>query len=130
MTENTRPTASHSTETTETLPTWATKLNPPLSRHQVQWVAAGLRRAAAAAGLSLPISYSEAVAADGLMREDELAVSPLGSGVVFHTRPATDKALPILLGYADGRGQWYRDGRRHIQPTVETTEAPVPGVAL
>ena len=130
MTENTRSAARDSAETAETLPAWATKLNPPPSRHQVQWVAAGLRRAAAAAGVSLPISYSEAIAADGLVREDELAVRPLGSGVIFHTQPATNKALPILLGYADGRGQWYRDGRRHVQPTVETTEAPVPGVAL
>ncbi|MGH9065066.1 MAG: hypothetical protein ACRD0L_14050 [Acidimicrobiales bacterium] len=67
-----------------------------------------------------PIPYSQAVAADGLEREPALGVTRLGTGVVIHTQPTTDRRLPIVFGYADGRGQWYRDGRRN-------TETPTPG---
>jgi hypothetical protein len=100
------------------------------TRHQIEWAASGLRRAAADAGIALPVSYSQTVAADGLAREPELAVTRLGTGVVIHTNPHSDKRLPIVLGYADGRGRWYRDGRRHTEPAVETSEQPAQGVAL
>ncbi len=46
---------------------------------------------------------------------------PLGNGVAIHTQHDSDRRLPVLLGYADARGQWYRDGRRH-----ETTEPAEP----
>ncbi len=90
----------------------------PPSRHQVKWTASGLRRAAADAGVELPVDFSVRVAADGLARSSELAVTGLGSGVVIHTRPQSDRELPAVVGYADGRGQWYRDGRRHTAPAV------------
>lgn len=97
-------------------------------RHQIAWTAAGLRRAAAGAGVTLPVDFARAVAADGLERADQLAVSRAGAGVVIHTRPATPRQLPVLLGYADARGQWHRDGRRH-QPTALPAEQPAaPGL--
>lgn len=89
------------------------------TRHQIAWTASGLRRAAADAGIELPVDYATALAADGLTREPTLAVTRLGAGVVIHTNPDTAKRLPIVIGYADGRGQWYRDGRRHITTVVE-----------
>lgn len=125
MTENAR-----SADRSEELPSRVNKLKSPPGRHHIDWVAAGLRRAAAELGVGLPISYSKAVATDGLTREDELGVSRLGAGVVFHTQPNSAKALPILLGYADARGQWYRDGRRHVEAAVEAPAQPVPGVSI
>lgn len=92
-----------------------------VSRHQVEWAASGLRRAATEAGVALPIDYSQAVAADGLARANELAVTRLGAGVVLHTQPSADRELPVVVGYADGRGQWYRDGHRHTTTTVPDT---------
>jgi hypothetical protein len=100
------------------------------SRHQIEWAASGLRRAAADAGVELSVAYSRAVATDGLARETELCVTRLGTGVVIHTQPDSDKRLPIVLGYADGRGQWYRDGRRHTEPTAEATAESAQGMAL
>jgi hypothetical protein len=101
------------------------------STHDIARVAAGIRTAAAEAGVTLPVEFTRALAADGLAREPALAVTRLGVGVVIHTRPDTTRRLPILLGYADGRGQWYRDGRRH-QPTTAPTAGigAKPGVAL
>jgi hypothetical protein len=94
------------------------------TRHRIEWSAAGLRRAAAQAGVALPVAYARALAADGLDREPVLAVSRLGDGVVIHTKPDTNRRLPILLGYADGRGQWYRDGRRHQESAEPAAPAP------
>jgi hypothetical protein len=85
----------------------------PISDHTVAWVAAGLRRAASGLGVALPASYSETVARDSLQRCPQLAVSALGRGAVIHTAPETADQLPIVLGYADANGQWYRDGRCH-----------------
>lgn len=95
----------------------------PASRHQVEWAASGLRRAAAEVGVTLPVDYSQTVAADGLTRSPELGVTRLGAGVVLHTQPANNCDLPIVIGYADPRGQWYRDGRRHTTttPVLDTT---------
>jgi len=86
------------------------------TRHQIERSAAGVRQAAAEAGVTLPVAYAQALAADGLRREPDLAVRRIGDGVVILAQPDTDRRLPILLGYADARGQWYRDGRRHHQP--------------
>jgi len=94
----------------------------PASRHQIEWAASGLRRAAASAGVAIPVDYGQAVAADGLARSPELGVTRLGAGVVLHTQPSSSRELPVVVGYADPRGQWYRDGRRH-------TAAPSPDVA-
>jgi hypothetical protein len=94
----------------------------PATRHQVQWVASALRQAAAESGVELPLSYSLALVADGLAREPELALTRLGSGVVVHTKPRDEKRLPTVLGYADARGQWYRDGRRHVE--MSDSQAP------
>jgi hypothetical protein len=94
----------------------------PGSRHQIEWAASGLRRAAADIGVPLPVDYSQAVAADGLARSAELGVTRLGAGVVIHTQPASNRELPVVVGYADLRGQWYRDGHRH-------TTAPAPDVS-
>jgi hypothetical protein len=100
------------------------------SRHQIEWAASGLRRAAADAGVVLPVTYSQSVATDGLAREPELGVTRLGAGVVIHTQPDSEDRLPIVLGYADGRGQWYRDGRRHTHLAAEATAEPAQGMAL
>lgn len=85
------------------------------SRHQIEWVAAGLRRAAASQGVELPVSYARRVAADGLAHEADLGVTRLGAGVVLQTSPQATDRLPVVLGYADAQGQWHRDGRRHIE---------------
>ena len=102
----------------------------PATRHQAQWVASALRQAAAEAGVELPLSYSLALAVDGLAREPELALTRLGSGVVVHTKPRDERHLPLVLGYADARGQWYRDGRRHVEAPDSRAPASGPGVAL
>jgi len=92
----------------------------PATRHQVGWVAEGLRRAAAGQGVELPVAYAGRVATEGLAREDELGVTRLGAGVVIHTVPQAKDHLPVVVGYADARGQWHRDGTRHIEaPPVE-----------
>ena len=91
----------------------------PVTRHQVEWAASGLRRATTEAGVALPIDYSQAVAAAaGLTRAAELGVTRLGVGVVIHTRPSIDRELPVVAGYADGRGRWSRDGHRHTTTTA------------
>ncbi len=97
----------------------------PATRHQVEWVAEGLRRAAAGHGVELSVTYARRVAADRLAHEPELGVTRLGAGVVIHTAPQTNDRLPVMVGYADARGQWHRDGSRHIEsPLVEDpTEA-------
>jgi len=98
----------------------------PASRHQVEWVAEGLRRAGAGWGVELPVAYARRVATEGLAREGELGVTRLGAGVVIHTVPQVKDRLPIVVGYADARGQWHRDGTRHIETSpVETS--PVEG---
>ena len=96
-----------------------------VSPQEIEQVAADLRRAASEAGVELPVSYARRVAVDGLAHEAELGVTRLGAGVVIHgTSEATDRR-PVVIGYADTRGQWHRDGRRHIEgPTAEPpTEA-------
>ena len=95
----------------------------PTSRQQIELVAADLRRAAMQAGVDLPPSYARRVAADGLTEGGKLAVTRLGAGVVIHTQVEAKDRLPVLIGYADGRGQWHRDGRRHVEaPSVEGPE--------
>jgi hypothetical protein len=80
--------------------------------------------------VELPSPYARRVVATTKQGDRELGVSRLGDGVVIHTVPSTKNRLPIVVGYADGRGQWYRDGRRHVE--VSVTEEPVEamGVAL
>lgn len=73
-----------------------------LSQHQIDWAAPGLRLTAAEVGVTLPVAYSEAAAADGPAREPTFGVTCLGAGVVVHARPDTDKLLPIVLGYEGG----------------------------
>jgi len=95
----------------------------PTSRQQIELVAADLRRAATEAGVDLPLSYARRVAADGLTEGAKLGVTRLGAGVVIHTAAEAKDRLPVLIGYADGRGQWHRDGRRHVEaPSVEGPE--------
>jgi hypothetical protein len=92
----------------------------PATRHQVERVAAALRRAAADQGVELPVAYARRVATEGLARGGELGVTRLGAGVVIHTVPQAKDRLPVVIGYADSRGQWHRDGTRHIDtPPVE-----------
>ena len=97
------------------------------TRHQVEWVAEGLRQTAAGHGVELPIYYARRVATEGLAREAELRVTRLGAGIVIHTVPQTNDRLPLVVGYADARGQLHRDGSRHVQaPSVESP--PVEGL--
>jgi hypothetical protein len=103
----------------------------PESAHQLAWLAAGLRRAAHGLGVDLPITYAQAVAAHGMRGGDPVGVTRLGTGVVLHTLPEVDDRLPIVLGYADANGQWYRDGSRHHTPAhhPEPTIGMRPGIA-
>lgn len=85
------------------------------SRHRVEWVAAGLRRAAQAAGVQLTVGYSRRVATDGLASAEQLGVTRLGNGVVIHTASDAPDRLPVVVGYADRSGQWCADGRRFVE---------------
>ena len=87
-------------------------------RHRIDETAIALYRAAHDAAVELPRSYALRVAATVAKGDGELGVSRLGSGVVIHTVPATKSRLPVIVGYADGRGQWYRDGSRHVETPV------------
>jgi hypothetical protein len=91
------------------------------SRHQAEWVAAGLRRAAAEVGVEIPLAYAHHIAVAGLVNSSQLGVTRLGAGVVIHTQPSTGRELPIVVGYADARGQWNRDGRRYLPGPVADT---------
>ena len=102
----------------------------PASRHQIEHVAAGIRRAAAEAGIELPVSYAQRVAAEGLAHEANLGVTRLGAGVVIHTAPQATDRLPVVIGYADARGQWHRDGSRHIEGPPAERPAEAMGVGL
>ncbi|MGP8180266.1 MAG: hypothetical protein ACLP1E_05680, partial [Acidimicrobiales bacterium] len=73
--------------------------------------------------VELPPSYARRVATMLAENRAELGVSRLGSGVVIHTVPPTKNRLPIVVGYADSRGQWYGDGSRHVE--TSTAESPV-----
>jgi hypothetical protein len=84
-----------------------------LTRHQLVWVTAGIRRVAGEAGLDLPVAYARRVAADALTLGDHVALTQLGAGVVIHTVPDSPDRLPKVVGYADAGGQWYQDGTRH-----------------
>jgi hypothetical protein len=90
----------------------------PVSRHQAEWAASGLRRAATEAGVALPIDYNPAGAADGLTRATQLAVSRLGAGVVLLTQPSSDRELPVVVATPMDEAQWYRDGHRHTTTTA------------
>jgi hypothetical protein len=102
------------------------------SRHRLEWVAAGLRRAAQAAGVQLTMGYSRRVATDGLASAEQLGVTRLGSGVVIHTASELPDRLPVVVGYADRSGQWCADGRRFIEaePTPEGPSSPAASVGL
>lgn len=96
-------------------------VSPAEHRHHLVWLGAGLRRAAHDAGIDLPVEFAQCVAVDGIRHCDQLAVTPIGHGVAIHTAPADDRRLPVLLGYADAAGQWYRDGSRHATPSPTPT---------
>jgi len=95
----------------------------------IEQVATDLRRAARAAGVELPRSYARRVAADGLSEEVALGVTRLGAGVIIHGVSETKDQLPAVIGYADARGQWHRDGRRHIE-APSCTEEPAKAVEV
>lgn len=100
--------------------------------HQVAWVATKIRRVARELGVDLPGDYARRVAADTLARSKEAGITRLGRGVVLHTLPDDEHTLPIVVGYADPTGQWYRDGRRHgasAGPDVEQGAMPPPVVS-
>jgi hypothetical protein len=92
--------------------------------HQVEVVVEGLRSAALEAGVELPTGYAEQIALDGLKLCDQLGVTRLGDGVLLHTAPEGADDLPRLLGYADGYGQWYRDGTKYLAEQPNRT-API-----
>jgi hypothetical protein len=77
-----------------------------------------LRQAAVAVGVELPEGYAGAIAVEGLAHPGLLQVGRLGEGVVIHTASPSHGDRDVLLGYADRRGQWYRDGRRHLDTPV------------
>ena len=98
----------------------ATTASP--DQHRIDKTAIALRRAAHDADIEIARSYAQRVATTA-KGAGELGVSRLGSGVVIHTVPATKRRLPVIVGYADNRGQWYQDGSRHVETL--TAEEPV-----
>lgn len=99
-------------------------------RHHTDRVAEDLRRAAGGHGVDLPVRYARRLAADGLAHETDLRVTRLGTGVIIQTAPRAPDRLPIVVGYADGRGQWHHDGRRHIDPPDPEDPAETGGVGV
>jgi len=99
-----------------------------LDRHRIDEIAIALYRAAHDADVDLPRSYVQRVAATSTEGDPELGVSRLGSGIVIHTVPGSKDHLPIIVGYADGRGQWYRDGTRHVE--TPAAEEPVEAMEI
>ena len=99
-------------------------------RHRIEEMAIALYRAAHDAAVELPRSYAVRIAATVAKGDGELGVSRLGSGVVIHTVPPTKDRLPLIVGYADGRGQWYRDGSRHVETPAADEPVEVIEVAL
>jgi hypothetical protein len=97
-------------------------------RHRIEGLAVALQRAAHEADVELPRSYVLRVAATIAEGDGELGASRLGNGLVLHTVPATKDRLPIIVGYADSRGQWYRDGSRHADGPI--AEEPVKGMEI
>jgi hypothetical protein len=97
-------------------------------RHRIDEMAIALYRAAHDAAVELPRSYAVRVVATMAKGDGELGVSRLGSGVVIHTVPPTKDLLPLIVGYADSRGQWYRDGSRHVEAPV--AEEPVEAMEI
>ena len=43
-------------------------------------------------------------------------------------RPQAKDCLPAVVGYADARGQWHRDGSRHIE--VSPVEGPAESMGM
>jgi hypothetical protein len=99
-------------------------------RRRIKQMAIALYRAAHDAAVELPRSYVVRVAATVAKGDGELGVSRLGSGVVIHTVPPTKDRLPLIVGYADGRGQWYQDGSRHVETLTAEEPANVIEVTL
>ncbi len=99
-------------------------------RHRIDEMVTALHRAAHDAAVELPRSYVVRVAATVAQGDGELGVSRLGGGVVIHTVPPTRNRLPIIVGYADGRGQWYGDGSRHVETPVADEPVETMEVAL
>ena len=97
-------------------------------RHRIDEMATALYRAAHDAAVELPRSYAACVVATMAKGDGELGVSRLGSGVVIHTVPPAKNCLPLIVGYADGRGQWYRDGSRHVG--APAAEEPVEAMEI
>ena len=48
--------------------------------------------------------------------------------MVIHTAPSSKGRLPVIVGYADDRGQWHRDGSRHIG--APPAEGPIEAVEV
>ena len=88
-----------------------------------------LRYAARSVGVELPSGYTARIIQEAGPAAD-VGVSRLGAGVVIHTVPPNRRSLPVLLGYADGRGQWHRDGTRHIEEAIGGAPVLKEGVAL
>jgi hypothetical protein len=99
-------------------------------RHRIDEMAIALYRAAHNAAVELPRSYAVRVVATMAKGDGELGVSRLGSGVVIHTVPPTKDRLPLIVGYADNRGQWYRDGSRHVETPAAEEPVEVMEIAL
>jgi hypothetical protein len=103
----------------------ATTASP--DRHRIDEIAIALCRSAHEADVEIARSYARRVAATA-KGAGELGVSRLGSGVVIHTVPATKHRLPVIVGYADNRGQWYQDGSRHVE--ILEADEPIEGMEV
>jgi len=82
-----------------------------------------LRHAVRDAGVQLPRSYADRVAATAAETDFALGVSPLRVGMVILTVRARKHRLPSIVGHTDGRGQWYRDRSRHVE--TATADDPI-----
>ena len=103
----------------------ATTASP--DRHRIDETAKALCLAAHEADVEMAPSYARRIAATTKGR-GELGVSRLGSGVMIHTVPATKRRLPVIVGYADSRGQWYQDGSRHVE--ILEADEPIEGMEV
>ncbi len=90
------------------------------TRRPVELAARELRLSAHDANVDIPLSYARKLVIASNELGIDLFLGELGNGIVFKSLPASPEELPLIMGYADKRGQWFRDGRKHLDQVQES----------
>lgn len=89
------------------------------TRKPVELLARELRLSAHDANVDIPLSYARKLVLASNELGSDLSLAELGNGIVFKSLPTSSDELPLIMGYADRRGQWYRDGKKHMLEECE-----------